>query len=239
MHLSPTPIDIWIVTNLARLLGRFPIFDRGIQSAVGHHVLGGFWFAASLFVIWMQAARGGHTGERRRILTILLGSVLASVLVLVTSMLVVWPSPNQHPTLSRLFPRYLYDNPNHTSFPSASTALYSCVALGVMSVRRRRGWTLLASVVLLVALPRMYVGGHYLSDVVAGLVLGLVSYIGARCLLEARVVPVAERFLSEESRFRVLGELLVFAWIWQVAVEFREVVWGKNSLEYLFHYFIP
>jgi len=88
-------------------------------------------------------------------------------------------------------------------------------------------------------LPRMYVGGHYLSDVVAGLVLGLVSYIGARCLLEARVVPVAERFLSEESRFRVLGELLVFAWIWQVAVEFREVVWGKNSLEYLFHYFIP
>jgi undecaprenyl-diphosphatase len=82
-----------------------------------------------------------------------------------------------------------------TSFPSghaAAAAAYCAIAI-VIFQRTRNGWVRVISVVLAVAVPvivgicRMYRGVHYLTDVTAGIVLGLACVVAVyaivrRCL---------------------------------------------------------
>jgi len=89
------------------------------------------------------------------------------------------------------------------------------------------------AVAVFVALPRMYVGGHYFADVVVGVALAWIGFLGARYCLESRVISGMDAFFQGSSTLRSARDLLVFVWILQVAVEFREVVWIKRALEML------
>lgn len=233
MVISPTQLDIWVVTALASLLRRHTLIDLTIQSAIRHNILGGFWFAAALFVFWLQGARGNDPKTRLRILTILIGSTLAILLTLLASAVISWPPPNRHLDLSSYFPDYIDRNSSTNCFPSQSTALYASVAAGIYSLHRRTGMFLWVAVAVCVALPRMYVGGHYLTDVAVGLGLAWLGYSGARFGLEPRVISRLDDFFEGSSLLRTARELLVFVWILQVAVEFRDAVWFKRGLEML------
>jgi membrane-associated phospholipid phosphatase len=83
----------------------------------------------------------------------------------------------------------------------------------------------------LVALPRMYLRGHYLSDVIAGLVAGLGGY-WVTILLEASAMSWCETAFEYHLGYwqRTLAECAVFLWILQVATEFRHVVWITDVL---------
>ena len=233
MWLAPTGFDLWFIRQLAQLLGRWRLLDIGVQSAIQHNVLGGFWYAAALFFFWVRGGQQENEAVRRRILTTLLGSLIAILLMLLGAMLIAWPPPYRHASLAELYPRYFYRNESGSSFPSQSTTLYAAVAAGVFSLHRVTGSLLWVGVVLLVGLPRIYVGGHYPTDVLAGMVFGLASYATARYLLEPRLVRPMERVFKGKKWLQVLGELVVFAWILQVAVGFRDVVWLNNILRYL------
>jgi membrane-associated phospholipid phosphatase len=231
--LTPTRFDVWFITKLAKFLGRHPLFDVSVDSAIRHHMLGGFWFAACLFVFWMQGARPGGHKARQCVLTILFGSSVSILLALLLGELVSWLPPSRNPGLAHFYPTYLLENINDNSFPSQSTALYAAVAAGIFSWNRLVGSALWVAVVLLISLPRVFIGGHYPSDVFAGLILGLLGYFAARTFLEPSLHPYLERLFEQTTWPRILGELVVFVWILQIAVEFREFVWIKNALEYV------
>jgi len=233
MLLTPTRFDLWFTAQLADFLGRYPLVDLAVQSAIYHHVLGGLWYAAVLFVLWLQGSQEGNEATRRRMLTILLGSLIAILLIPVAQALVVWPPPIHHPSLSSLYPRYIYTNPEGSSFPSQSVTVYVSLAAGIYSLHRVTGWFLWVAVVILVGLPRIYVGAHYPSDVLGGVILGLAGYASARYLLEARLVPRVERVFTGRVWLRLLGEVVVFTWILQVAIGFREAFWLRNCLRFL------
>lgn len=232
MWLTPTGFDLWFIRQLAQLLGWSHLLDIGVQSAIQHNVLGGLWYAAALFVFWIRGGQQENEAVRRRILTTLVGSLIALLLMLLAATLIAWPPPFHHAGLAELYPRYIYRNESASSFPSQSTTLYAAVASGVSSLHRVTGSLLWVGVVLLVGLPRMYVGGHYPTDVLAGMVFGLAGYTTARYLLEPRLARPTERVFKGRMWLQVLGELVVFAWILQVAVGFRDVVWLKNVLRY-------
>ena len=87
---------------------------------------------------------------------------------------------------------------------------------------------------VLVALPRIYLGGHYLTDVLAGLVAGLGGYWVAM-LLESRTVSLCKTAFEYQWGHwqRTLAECVVFLWILQGATEFRHVVWITDVLAHL------
>lgn len=233
MELTPTAFDLWFINQLAQFLGRSRLLDLGVQSAIYHNVLGGVWYGAVLFVFWVRAGQQDDEATRRRVVTTLLGSLVAVLLMILAGALLSWPPPVYHPSLAGLYPPYIYTHPGPNSFPSQSTTLYAAVAAGVFSLHKATGTLLWVGIVLLVGLPRIYAGGHYPSDVLAGIILGLAGYGAARHLLEPRLVRQVEGIFKGKTWLRVLGQLTVFAWILQVATEFREVVWLKNALQYL------
>jgi membrane-associated phospholipid phosphatase len=128
-----------------------------------------------MLVFWVQAARHNQRGVRLRIITTMVGSATTILLALLAGALINSPPPVYRRGLTYLSPSYIDPNPSPSSFLSLSTVLYSSVAAGISSIHRIMGWFLWVALLLLVSLPRMYVGGHYFSDVVAGLVLALLG----------------------------------------------------------------
>lgn len=234
MSLYPSQFDIWFAGKLARFLGWSQLLDVSVDSAIRHHVLGGYWFAAFLFVFWTQGAKPGERQLRQRVLTTICGSLVAVTLALIAGELVSWLPPSRNPVLASFYPPYLLENINDNSFPSQSTALYGAVAAGIFSMNRILGSVLWVAVGLFVSLPRMFVGGHYPSDVLAGGILGLVGYFAARTFLEPSLIPHLDPLLQQGTWKHILGELLVFFLILEIGVEFQEFIWIKNSLQRVF-----
>lgn len=112
------------------------------------------------------------------------------------------------------------------SFPSGHSMLaasvYPQAALQLKNKRAKTVWTsVAAAVALLVALSRMYVGAHYLTDVVCGLALGFAAMLTAELLCRLKrnylvwagllVVGLAGFFYCDSSDFFTgYGALLGF-----------------------------
>lgn len=234
--MSPTSVDLWCAEHLARLLGKHPQIDLAIQSLIAHNVLGGFWFALSFFILWVWPSRTTEAAEQentRKLFFVLLGSLVAIALALLLAALVSWLPPNRRPGLAQLYPAYLDSNPADNSFPSFSVALYGSIAAGIASLRKRLGTALWIAVALFVALPRMYVGGHYLTDVFVGLFAGLLGFAAAH-FVEKRSSNVSWFSPAPTQAVRLVANIVVFAWILQVAVEFRDAEWLVRGLRTLF-----
>ena len=81
------------------------------------------------------------------------------------------------------------------SFPSDHATAAGAVAVGLLLSHRRCG-TIAAALAVLMAFTRVYVGAHYLSDVLAGLVLGG----GVAAASVVLIVPSLTRLVRRLSR---------------------------------------
>jgi membrane-associated phospholipid phosphatase len=228
MATVPTWLDLWLANELARLMPLHPQLDVAVQDAIRVNILGGLWYGLVLFIWWNQSGRKGQREIQVRILTILVGSALAILLTLLAGAAISWPPPVHYPGLEKLYLGYLGPNLNSNSFPSQSVALYGSIAAGIYSVQKTLGWVLWVLVVLFVAIPRMFVGGHFATDVLVGFLIGLIGYWLARRVLEGRLTSRLQHFLDQTPRLQLIREMVVFLWIIQVTVEFQGVGWLKE-----------
>lgn len=214
---------------MAGLLGRHPFIDLEIQAGVVYNILGGYCFAAAVFVCWVFGARPGEEKYQRRLLTTLVGCVFATLLTFLVGAVIGWPPPNQNPFLAHLYPDYILRNSNASSFPSQSTAVCAAIAAGIYSLYKRAGAWLWFAVVALVSLPRIYLGGHYPSDVLAGLACGEAGYLLARSAekWQTHVWPTLQK-----SWPRLAVTILVFMWVHEIATDFRGVKWFRQTLSF-------
>lgn len=231
--LNPTPFDIWVIDRIFGFLGRHPLFDHCMQRGLRNTWLVGSWYALALFVPWMRAVRAGDGKVRQRIQTILIATLLAALLTVLAGQVVSWLPPSRHPNWAGRYPQYFDENININSFPSQSMTVYSVIAAGIYSLHRRAGWFLWALTVFFVGLPRIYVGGHYPSDVLAGLFLGLTSYAVSSLWFEKRVVVRLDQKIEADVRARMMRDAMLFVWIWQVAAGFRQVTWVRDAIPQL------
>jgi undecaprenyl-diphosphatase len=144
--------------------------------------------ATALTMLWRR---------RFRVVAFIVGAILIEVATYRVASLVIH---RERPQVARLD-----DLPVNQSFPSghvaASVVVYAGLALLVTSNCRRRWvsvvcWTLAVALPAIVALSRMYRGMHHLTDVSAGLLMGvgalLVALIATRaCGQAARDRPAA------------------------------------------------
>ena len=144
------------------LLGDWPL-----HAAVGLVLLGFAW-------------RGGSKQWTRIFLAMLLAMLLAGVAGTVIKCGVPRARPSVHAETRWGGPRF---SSKYESFPSghvgASTAFF-----GVLLIARRRVGLACLPIPILIGVSRMYIGAHYLSDVVCAAVLGMLwAFVVAYFLL--------------------------------------------------------
>jgi undecaprenyl-diphosphatase len=198
--------DISISVFLNSFAHRWWTLDRFANFLNGNLLIRGFLEFACFYFLWFQTQETPDTLELTERRQILLYTILISIPALVAVRILAWDlpfreRPIQNPALHlRLAYEFEYQNLLHwSSFPSDTTMLYFLLATGMFFVHRRIGIFLYMQAFFVVSLPRLYLGIHYPSDVLGGILLGCaVGYTAKWPVLRSFVTRPALR-LREKS----------------------------------------
>jgi undecaprenyl-diphosphatase len=119
---------------------------------------------------------------------------------------------------------------NWNAFPSDHAALFYTLAAGLFFVSRRMGVIALSYVFFLVCLPRVYLGLHHPTDIIAGAMVGvgvayLVCYPKVR---EALAKPFVHWMIGYPAAFYAC----LFLYTYQIANCFG---WARTTLGAVLH----
>jgi len=229
--MEPPPLDLKIIQSLAPLQTN-PILVDAIDKLSQNALVNGFVFVVPLFLIWNSAEPGRRWLAQRLIVAIVLATACGILASLLLQQFFRWPPPSSHPALTGIYSPVFRDNQNPNSFPSDSAILFSTVAFGLAAWNRDIGLGLLAWLLIFVAPVKIFVGGHYPSDILAGLVIGFLSVRLSNYLVK-RFQAIESLAASRSLPFRV-G---LFLWLFEIGNEFRDLTELLNGLHHIRRHF--
>ena len=147
-------------------------------------------YAAAVLLLWLATAPGE---ERRWKIAALSGTASAGLALLINQLIAqIWHRPRPYESHPQV---YHLTKSHDPSFPSDHASAAFGIAFGIYFIDRRIGKFFLA-VAVLIGFGRLLVGAHYLTDVLASVVVaavaaGLIVRFGKPLLM--RVVLLLER----------------------------------------------
>jgi undecaprenyl-diphosphatase len=210
-------LDLPILQFVTGFAGRSPLFDHTVNALSRFDTFKGVFLMCLFWYVWAEAPANELPGlqeqRQKRLTVILLGSVLLGAL---SRLLQVTLHIHQRPLLSNLglpFPvtDFSAESLNAwNSFPSDHTMIFFALGTGLWSINRKIGAIALVWTIVVIGLPRVYLGVHYPSDVIAGALFG---FLGVKLLL---ALPL-RRFERLASAWRQAHQGLFLALLYFVS----------------------
>ena len=167
-------------------LGRFTTvsahFNQIVHYIAGSHLLKGFLVMGMFWYFWFRDA-DPKSNTRRTLIATLIGAVVAVLIARsVNNFGPYQPRPFANTALPYLSYIGLPERETQalfewSSFPSDHATLFFALATGLFLISRRFGAFAFMYVLIVVALPRVYLGLHYPTDINVGAALGIGSVL--------------------------------------------------------------
>lgn len=216
------PFDSGVVLWLNHFAGKWGTADAFVKVASDNDLVQAVVPVTILWFLWFR--RGGAAAVRRTregVIATLLGSCVAVLLARALAWLLPFRTrPFATPGLDYHLVHSQWDKGLHgwSSFPSDHAVLFFALATGIALISRPLGIAMLIYAALVDALPRIYLGIHYPSDIIAGALLGILL---ARVAATERVRrPLAERVLKWMDASPGLAYAAMFLCSFEVATMF-------------------
>jgi undecaprenyl-diphosphatase len=182
---SLNSFDASIIAFLNHFAHRSPDFDYLVMLIGSNELIKGGVITA---LIWWAWFRPGENKTRDR--EYLYYGILASFVAVLAAraladFLPFRERPFANPALHFQLPysvNFLDHMINWSSFPSDHAAMFFALATSIFFVSRSAGTLALLHALLVVSLPRVYMGMHYPTDILAG------AALGAGCAASAKIV---------------------------------------------------
>ena len=193
------PFDQSILAFLNSFAHRWWLFDTTVSVIVDAPFLKG---GVVMMLIWWEWFRGdGDILRRREILFASLVSCFVALFVArgLANMLPFRERPVHNLSLQFVLPYSVSQKAliGWSSFPSDHATLFFALATALFFVSRRVGVWAMIYVFVVVCIPRVYVGIHYPTDILAGMVLGGgIVWAGNRPSLRELVARPGMRWLA-------------------------------------------
>lgn len=176
--------DLPIQRFLSGYVGRSAHFDQFVYALSSTDTIKGILMMSLMWFAWFHRPRN-ETAIREKerqihLLIVMAGSVAT---VILSRILQLGLRVHQRPLLAGLglhFPAGIdMSTVNRwNSFPSDHAMLFFALGTGLWQVNRWMGWFAYLWATFVICLPRVYLGIHYPSDVVAGAILGVLCMLG-------------------------------------------------------------
>lgn len=185
------------------------------------------------FILFIFSMTAGQ--KRNESLLLLFGLLLVVFLADGTSSGIIKPlfqrlRPTHHPLTEDLVQTVLGYKGGNYGFVSGHSANFFGVALFTSLVIRHRGYTIISHIVALtVAYSRIYLGVHFITDVLPGILLGLLcGWVGYILYRESRITFLdVERDLASNSYLRPRERRTFMAYL---MLGFYIVIWVGSPL---------
>jgi membrane-associated phospholipid phosphatase len=225
-------IDTWAIASINKVAIHSQGFTHAVEAVVNAYLPKGVVLVALLWWVWFRRERAeGPDGEavrrhQRELVVIANASGLIALAAgrLLALYLPFRLRPMYEPALRAFFPEANVDEPvlrTWSSFPSDHAMLWCAVAMGIFLASRPVGIYALLHAVVLIGLPRIYLGVHYPTDVLAGAALG----IGITYVMSARAIRtrIAAPMLAFAQRYPGLFYGAAFVLSFELATQFQEL----------------
>ena len=176
-------------------VGRWPFFDQFMVIVASGTLIKAAPLLAIVVAFWFR--QRNTQDDKAKLLAGLAGALVALVLARVLQKASTWTvRPLQAlPELDLPANFTRSELADRSSFPSDTTTLAIAISTIIFVQNRALGLLAFAWSAVMVAYPRLYLGLHYISDVLAGALLGAASVLAATLLYKrgAALVAVVER----------------------------------------------
>src|SRR5947208_2612859 len=205
-------VDAAILEWINGFAGRSPALDEFVWLVADNALFKGAPFMAVCWWLWFQRPPqhaqqdAQQEGRQRRRRAVILATLLSTLLALIlartlASLLPFRPRPLHDPTAGvRVVAAVRADVLDRwSSLPSDHATLFFALATGFALAAPRLAAWLFAYTLLVICLPRLYLGLHYPSDLAAGAALGpavvlLGNIATARAVLAGPLLRCAQRW---------------------------------------------
>ncbi len=229
--------DISIIHFLNAFAHRSELFDTFVLNLSDNNLLKGGVIMALFWWAWVGS--GDARRERRELL--LFGLFASLLAVLVARMLALAlpfrARPIHNPLLGFRLPYEMDPDAllHWSSFPSDHAALFFAFATSMWFVSKRMGLVAYCYSFFFICLPRLYLGIHYPTDIIAGALLGIgtAAISNVLWLRQSVTRPVVDWI----DRFPAPGYVFLFLFTFEIGEQFdslRQVAtMGYHSLTFV------
>ena len=198
-------LDNSIVSGLDVFARRSWGFDHAVSALAENNLLKGAAVVALFWWAWFRAGQGAAASNRAHVIATMLGCLAAlAVGRLLVLVLPFRARPIHESALGFIAPYGVNSTvlAKASSFPSDHAVLFFALATGLFFVSRRAAISAIFYTFAVIALPRMYLGWHYFSDILAGAVVGAsISWAANRLLPESQAAQAILRFSSARPMY--------------------------------------
>ncbi len=186
--------DAVFVRTAAQFAHRSEGLDRLVMHLHGLELAKGGVLVAVLAWIWFASSPERQAHRASVLKTIVAGLAAALISRAIQNFLPVRPRPmNAAPDFVAPFglaPGSVEFMQSWSSFPSDHAGLFFALVAGMWLIDRRIGFAASLWTVIVICLPRIYVGLHYASDIIAGAAFGLGAMLLAWRLPDRAFAPL-------------------------------------------------
>jgi undecaprenyl-diphosphatase len=201
-------------------------FDKTVYVIADNHLLKGGVIMGLLWWVWMRDGASFIKPGLHAVRTI--GGTVLAILV-ARAMQNLLPGrlrPMQEPTLDFLMP--YGDHPpgivELSSFPSDHAVMFFALATALFFAGRVIGVAAYIWTIVVICLPRIYLGYHYPSDIIAG------ALVGVLIMIPVMRIPLPSMIPNMLGRFQVKHPGLVFAGIFLLTLQMSTMFENSRRL---------
>jgi undecaprenyl-diphosphatase len=225
--------DYSIISFLNQFVGRWHALDSAVVFAAASDFVRGGPISAMLWAAWFKADSNAGDKGRIRIAATFVGSVIGILIARAAALAVGFRvRPIADSTNGFHFPLTTMNWGGWSAFPSDHAILFFALTACLFSISAVLGWIALVHTVFVVCLPRLYLGIHYPTDILAGAVWGVAVAYWANRDVSLRFVgaPAVRWMRSQPAAFYAAFFLLTY----EITVVFWDVLFLGKLLVHAF-----